>query len=138
MVVYECWALHNICMIHSVRTCILNLLFFTDICYLFEISAELMNVAHNWRRLGLALRLHPPQLDRIEKDKLDVISRLEAVLTAWLNKNYDTTLFGSPSWELLVAAVAHPAGGNNRALAEQIANKHNGKCIVYCAVKSFA
>ena len=97
-----------------------------------------MNVAHNWRRLGLALRLHPPQLDRIEKDKSDVISRLEAVLTAWLNKNYDTTLFGPPSWELLVAAVAHPAGGNNRALAEQIANKHNGKCIVYCAVKSLA
>ena len=27
-----------------------------------------------------------------------------------------------------MAAVAHPAGGNDRALAEQIATKYNGKC----------
>lgn len=58
---------------------------------------------------------------------------LEDVLAEWLQKAYNTTRFGDPSWELLVAAVAHPAGGSDRALAERIAGKYNGKCndIVY-------
>ena len=106
--------------------------FRADISDLFDVHYELMNVAHNWRGVGKALRLHPDLLNRIGKDRSDVTERLEEVLTEWLKKAYDTTRFGPPSWELLVAAVAHPAGGNNRALAEQIANKHNGKCIVYC------
>ena len=29
---------------------------------------------------------------------------------------------------MLVAAVAHPSGGNNNALAQQIASKYNGRC----------
>ena len=50
-------------------------------------------------------------------------------------EGYNTTRFGVPSWKLLVAAVAHPAGGNNRALAEQIAKKYCGKCrICFIAV----
>lgn len=31
--------------------------------------------------------------------------------------------------ELLVAAVAHPAGGNDHALAERIATKHRGQWL---------
>ena len=83
-------------------------------------------MAHNWRGVGRALRLHPDLLNRIEADYSDVKSRLERVVTEWLKKSYDTNRFGQPSWQLLVAAVAHPAGGNNRALAEQIAGRHNG------------
>ena len=52
-------------------------------------------------------------------------SRLNEILTEWLKKAYNTTRFGLPSWKL--AAVAHPAGGNDRALAERIAGKYNGK-----------
>ena len=78
--------------------------------------------------MGIALRLHPNLLNRIGADHSDVKSRLEAVLTEWLKKAYDTTCFGQPSWQLLVAAVAHPAGGNDRALAEEIAGRHNGIC----------
>ena len=84
-------------------------------------------MAHNWRGVGKALRLHPDLLKRIEADHSDVKSRLEGVLIEWLQKAYDTTRFGQPSWQLLVAAVAHPAGGNNHALAEQIAGRHNGE-----------
>ena len=75
----------------------------------------------------MALRLHPDLLNRIEANTTSVESRLEKVLTEWLQKAYDTTRFGQPSWQLLVAAVAHPAGGNNHALAEQIAGRHNGE-----------
>ena len=84
-------------------------------------------MAHNWRGVGRALRLHPDLLNRIGADHSDVKSCLEAVLSEWLKKAYDTTRFGQPSWQLLVAAVAHPAGGSDRALAEVIAGRHNGE-----------
>jgi hypothetical protein len=96
-----------------------------DINDLFDVHYELLNVAHNWRGVGRALRLHPDLLNRIGADHSDVTSRLEGVLTEWLKREYDTTRFGLPSWERLVAAVAHPAGGNDHALAEEIATRHN-------------
>ena len=77
--------------------------------------------------MGLALRLHPDTLNAIEADHQDVASRLSAVIDKWLRKSYDTETHGEPSWELLVAAVAHPLGGGDRALADKIAKKH-GKC----------
>ena len=110
----------------DVNTLIL-MLPFTDISDLFDVHYELMNVAHNWRGVGKALRLHPDLLKRIEEDSPDSMRRLEEALTEWLKKSYDTDRFGPPSWKLLVSAVAHPAGGNDRALAEQIAKNHNGK-----------
>ena len=76
--------------------------------------------------MGLALRLHPDTLDTIKADQHDVASCLCAVLTMWLRKSYNTTTHGEPSWEKLVAAVAHPFGGNDHALADKIAKKHNG------------
>ena len=87
-------------------------------------------MAHNWKGVGEALRLNPALLKTIQADHPDVRSRLDEVLTEWLNKAYDTYRFGLPSWKLLVAAVAHPVGGNDRALAERIAGKYNGK--YYC------
>ena len=88
-------------------------------------------MAHNWRGVGRALRLHPDLLNRIGADHSDVTSRLEGVLTEWLKREYDTARFGLPSWQLLVTAVAHPAGGKDHALAGQIAGRHNGKLPVY-------
>ena len=49
------------------------------------------------------------------------------VLAEWLKKAYNTVRFGDPSWKLLVEAVAHPAGGNDCAVAEKIAKKYNGE-----------
>ena len=99
----------------------------TDINDLDEVYSELVNVAHNWRGMGRALKLHPDLLNRIKANNTDVESRLEEVLTEWLKKAYDMTRFGQPSWQLLVTAVARPTGGNDHALAEKIAKRHNGK-----------
>ena len=104
------------------------LFFSADINDLFDVHCELLNVAHNWRGVGRALRLHPDLLNRIEANTTNVESRLERVLSEWLRRGYDTAHHGLPSWRQLVAAVAHPAGGKDRALAEQIARRHNGKC----------
>ena len=109
-----------------IHKCLLHLTI-TDIDDLFDVHCELLNAAHNWKSIGKALRLHPDLLSRIEADQPDVKSRLNEILTEWLKKAYNTTRFGLPSWKLLVAAVAHPAGGNDRALAERIAGKYNGK-----------
>ena len=103
---------------------------FADIDDLFEVQSELHDVAPNWRGLGEALRLRPAVLGRIEADKSDSKSRLREALTEWLQQAYNTERFGPPSWKMLVAAVAHPSGGNNNALAQQIASKHNGRCAV--------
>ena len=87
-------------------------------------------MAHKWKGIGLALRLSPNLLDKIHhKNYVDIENYLRDVLTEWLKKAYNTARFGDPSWKLLVEAVAHPAGGSDRALADKIAKKYNGQ---YC------
>ena len=113
-------------LVHSPQSIVL---LFADIVDLIDVKLELLNVAHNWKGVGEALRLHPDLLNRIQANHLtNVTECLSAVLTEWLKKAYNTSRFGPPSWKLLVAAVANPAGGNDRALAEKIAQKYNGKC----------
>ena len=93
--------------------------------------SELVEVAHKWKRIGLALRLSPNLLDKIHyKNYVDVENYLRDVLTEWLRKAYSTARFGDPSWKMLVEAVAHPAGGSDRALAGRIAKKYNGEYYV--------
>ena len=94
---------------------------------LFTVCSELVPVAHKWKKIGLALRLDPNLLNRIEARKNDAEDNLSDVVEEWLKMSYNTEKFGDPSWKLLVDAVAHPFGGKDRALALQIAAKYNGK-----------
>ena len=82
-------------------------------------------MASKWKNIGLALRLTPDSLDTIGT-KENVTDRLSEVLNQWLKKTYNVKLFGEPSWKLLVKAVSDSAGGNDRALAEKIAQRHQG------------
>ena len=88
--------------------------------------SELLPVADTWEDVGLALRLDPSLLNRVGTDHGNVRGCLRGMLTEWLKKAYNTSQFGDPSWRLVVEAVAHPAGGNNPALAQHIAKKYNG------------
>ena len=99
-------------------------------------NSELLPVADKWKRIGLALRLDPDLLRRIRCNNTDVEDCLVDVLTQWLKKAYNTSVFGDPSWKLLVEAVAHPAGGNDCALADKIAKKYNGQYCVCVDVTS--
>ena len=103
---------------------------------LFTVCSELVGVAHKWKKVGLALRLDPDLLDRIEAEKNKAVENLSDMLKEWLKKSYDTESFGDPSWKLLVDAVAHPVGGEDRALAMEIAAKYNGKFyqLIVCVV----
>ena len=82
-------------------------------------------MASKWKNIGLALRLTPDSLNTIGA-KENVTDCLLEVLIQWLKKTYNVKLFGEPSWKLLVKAVSDPAGGNDCALAEKIAQRHQG------------
>jgi len=49
------------------------------------------------------------------------------VVTEWLMKNYSVKRFGEPTWQQLMEAVGHPAGGANMALAREIARRHKAR-----------
>ena len=109
----------------SVTLLIGNSLSFTDV---YKLKNEVLPVAARWKAFGLALGLPPDVLDRIEGDHKKVDDCLQALLQEWVTTT-ETARRGPPSWQLLVDAVASPAGGNNQALAQQIARQHNG--IIY-------
>ena len=90
---------------------------------------KLLPVTPKWKDIGLALRLNPSELDEIETDNRNSSDCLTRVLALWLNKAYNTERFGEQSWELLARAVAHPSGGDDPALAEEIAMKYGGICM---------
>ena len=49
------------------------------------------------------------------------------MLNKWLKRNYNVKKFGEPTWQKLVEAVGHPAGGAHMGLAREIARKHKAK-----------
>ena len=102
-----------------------DLVFWIGTDDLYDIYSELLPVANKWKNIGLALRLSPNSLNTIST-KEDVTDCLREVLTQWLKKTYNVKRFGEPSWELLVKAVSDQAGGNDHALAEKIAQNHQG------------
>ena len=86
-------------------------------------KSELEPVIDRWKHIGLALRLDPDQVKRIEGENRRSEDCLTEVLTLWLKKNYNTERFGDPSWEMLVRAVGHRSGGNNPALAKEMISR---------------
>ena len=92
---------------------------------LFDVTKELTPVSAKWRSIGLALRLKPNTLDGIQaKNSGDPSTCLTSMLTEWLKKNYNVKRFGEPTWQRLVEAVGDPAGGENMALATDLASRH--------------
>ena len=91
-------------------------------------------MAEIWHRIARGLRLSLSSISLIRlrcKDEPE-----ECLLTAlefWLKKKYNTKMYGNPSWCVLVASIASPAGGANLDLAQLIAAKYPGKslCVVF-------
>ena len=87
------------------------------------------NCRNNWFHLCLDLQVSPDDLSSIEERGGDPGTCLHRGLTHWLQGDYDTEKHGSPTWRMLVAAVDNPSGGNDSALASDIAKKHQGKFL---------
>ena len=102
---------------------------------LFDVQSELNEVATNWRNIGIALRLKPDFLQSIEtRYSSDPRACLSRMLIEWLKRNYNVKKFGEPTWQQLVEAVGHPAGGANMALAREIARRHKAATTANVAV----
>ena len=74
------------------------------------------------------LKLKPSVLDGIRKEKLDNAETMRKIVDSWLiRKLYNTEKFGPPTWKAIVEAVEHSGGGNHKALAIEIAKRHQAK-----------
>ena len=93
----------------------------------FDILTEMMPVASSWKAIGRGLRIDPGRLDVIQENNSGKPKEcLSDMLNCWLNRNYNVERFGEPTWQAVVKVVAHPAAGDNCALALNIAKQHPG------------
>ena len=91
----------------------------------FDILTEMMPVASSWKAIGRGLRIGPGRLNMIQESNSGKPREcLSEMLTCWLKRNYNVERFGEPTWRAVVKVVAHPAAGDNCALAQSIAKKH--------------
>ena len=94
-----------------------------------EVKEAVIKLAAKSRSLGLALGIRASVLDAIRSKVNDPDERLTEVLEMWLKQMHDQKKHGCPSWRTLVKAVDNSAGGNDHALAKNIASRHPGMCI---------
>ena len=87
----------------------------------------MMPVAGSWKTIGRGLRLDSGRLETINVSNSGKPKEcLSEMLTCWLKRNYNVERFGEPTWQAVVKVVAHPAAGDNSALALNIAKQHLG------------
>ena len=92
-----------------------------------EVYGAVLDLAGMWHDMCLALGLRPAVADTIAATHPQNPKQcLREVIVEWLRKTYDVSKHGPPTWRTLVKAVSDKAGGNNPALAEEIAEKHKG------------
>ena len=87
-----------------------------------DLQKVLEEVEHRWYQLGVLLGLPVHTLNGFQENYEDLSERLRAMLQEWLKKG-NTGEYETPSWQVLVDAVEHSAGGGNPRLAGELAIK---------------
>jgi len=90
-----------------------------------DVYRAVLDLAGKWRHMCSALGFKPAVAETIAT-RIDPEQCLQEVVVRWLRKTYDVDRHGLPTWRTLVKAVSDKAGGNNPALAEEIARDHKG------------
>ena len=97
----------------------------TEIDDQHDVESEVIDIAPEWKGFGLALRLAPTLLNKIEKESgSNVDNCLRNVVSMFLQQKYEISKYGCPTWRKIIQAVKHRTGGSNPALAFKIANNH--------------
>jgi len=91
-----------------------------------DVYRAVLDLAAMWRDMCFALGLRPAVAETIFATHVDPKQCLREVVIRWLRKAYDVDRHGPPTWRTLVKAVSDKAGGDNPALAEEIAKDHKG------------
>ena len=80
-------------------------LLYTGIADLFKVQLSINKIV-SWKNLGLALGLHYPTLQKIEREQLGRIDDcVREMLAAWLQQADDVSQYGTPSWTVLRTAL---------------------------------
>ena len=87
-----------------------------------DLQKELDEVEHRWYQLGVLLGLPVHTLDGYQENYDELRDRLRVMLQEWLKKG-NMGEYEVPSWQVLVDAVEHSAGGENPRLAAKLATK---------------
>ena len=77
-------------------------------------------VAHRWYQMGVILGVPVDQLENIRLKNDDAGDCERVMFTKFLSADRDSL---RPTWQLLVDAVGHKAGGNNLGLAQNLSKK---------------
>ena len=90
----------------------------------YDVWERVKSLSPHWQSFSLSLRLSPDTIESIEANNRYETSEtcLRKALTHWLKKDYNYKRFGHPSYRKLCVSVSN--GGQNKALAEEIADEH--------------
>ena len=102
---------------------IINICLYVDIGALAEVVSAINIVRSRWYSIGEQLGISPDQLNAAQSADADKC--LKNTVTCWLQRNYDTSRHGLPTWGKLVQVIGSPAGGNNAPLALAMAQQHS-------------
>ena len=90
-----------------------------------DVYREVVCLTADYYKFGIGLGLPPEELNKIQTTfPRHVDHAFIEVLLVWLKQCYKVEKHGHPTWRRLVEAVDSPAGGNNHALAGEIARRH--------------
>ena len=85
---------------------------------------EVQSISYAYFELGRELGLPPYKLECIKRANRPFEEAIDDMLLLWLKQCHNIREHGLPTWRRLVEAVDSPNGGNNPALAIDIANRH--------------
>ena len=106
------------------NVCHMSIKFFSSLGIkdLVHVNNALKKV-HDWKELGLQLRIHFPTMKRIESEKRGNIGEcMMEMLAAWLNQEDDVLEVGIPSWSILRTALKEM--GENAVASHIPRNQH--------------
>ena len=89
-----------------------------------KVLEHLKGVKAKCYNIGTVLELNLETLECIKQKTSDPAQAMIQVVDEWLKLNYNCKKFGKPTWKALVKAVESPFGGDNTALAIEIAEEH--------------
>ena len=94
----------------------------------FEVREAVDSVLDKWRSVGGALGVQPNRIRAIQATHPTSLENcMDETLLVWLRRSHNEAKHGPPTWKKLVQAIAARAGGQNVALAQKIAEDHQGK-----------
>ena len=89
---------------------------------------ECKSLSSDWEKVSAYLGLSFKIIDTIKRDNpRDSAGCWNEALKEWIKQNYDTKLFGRPSWRSLLRAVAEV----DKHRFQKLAGEHQGEKLIF-------